>query len=175
MRGNKLVLLFLLASGIFFSLFLFNFSSWSASDGSNYEPFLKLTLSSIILALWQLSFTHSEGSKIMLTVKKQVIRLRHLDRLTAIMFVGVLAFGLTESKFLHFFFIILAAAGMTVRVLNYFDSKIYRIVGLVLMILAIFVWIVGFLFPFMWSIGLGETIFYLVTGFSILSQINKIE
>ena len=175
MRGNKLLVLVLLIGGIFFSLFLFNFSSWSASDGSNYEPFLKLTLSSIILALFTLSFTHTEGSKIMLTVKKQVIRLRHLDRLTALMFVGVLAFGLTESKFLHFFFIILAAAGVTVRVLNYYTKKTHKITALVLMILAIFVWIVGFLFPFMWSIGLGETIFYLITGFSILVQINKIE
>ena len=175
MKGTKLLLISLFSAGLLFSLLLWNFPSWSASDGSSLEPFLKLTLSTIILSLWSVSYTHLKASKVMLNIKGVDIRLRHLDRITALLFVGVLAFGVNEIAILHFIFIILAAAGIFIRIVNYYENKIYKTIGIVGIAIASFTWIVGFLFPMFWSIGTGEMIFYLVAAFSIIAQLKEIE
>ena len=179
MKGSKLLITVLLSAGIIFSLLLFNYSSWSAADGSVLEPFLKLTLSTIILSLWSVSYTHDLGNKIMFTntwLKTIRIRLKHLDRITALLFVGVLAFGMAGpwwSKVLHYIFILGAAAGMFIRVVRYYDNY-KRIIGIIGISAAAAVWLVGFIWPGMWSVGVGEMVFYLISGFSIIAQLDKI-
>ena len=178
MRGIKLLTLIKLLAGIFFFGFLYQFPSWSSSDGSELEPFLKLGLSCISLSLYAISFTHKEAGKLIFKsvfYKDVYVRLRHLDRFTAFMFVGVLAFGVNEIKFLHFLFIILASIGMFIRVVRYYKKGIYRIIGLVAMLLASGSWVIAFIFPDILRVGDGELIFYVVCAASIISQIKKLE
>ena len=175
MKSNKLLLLVLLSIGLVSSVFLFGYPSWSQSDGSSFEPFLKITLSMIVLSLWTLSYTHELASKELLKVKGVTLRLRHLDRIAAFSFVGVLAVGVNEIWYLHDLFIAFAAFVMFIRITKYYDNDLYELIAKVFLIVAGGIWLLGLL-PFIpWNIGIGETIFYLGCMFSIFTQFDKIK
>ena len=175
MKSNKLLLLVLLSIGLVSSVFLFGYPSWSQSDGSSFEPFLKITLSMIVLSLWTLSYTHELASKELLKVKGVVLRLRHLDRIAAFSFVGVLAVGVNEIWYLHDLFIAFAAFVMFVRTTKYYEKALYQLIAKVLLIIAISIWLLGLL-PFMpWNVGIGENIYYILVAVSIITQFDKIK
>ena len=167
MNKTKTLILVQLLFGIFFFVLLWKYASWSSSDGTPMEPFLKLGLSSIALSLFALSFTHKKGDMVMIENKFKipfVIRLRHLDRIVAYLFIGVLAFGVNELKFWHFFFIILAAGGLFLRTVLYAKTRLEKTISIVFMIFASFVWLIAFLFPFLINVSTAELIFYAVSS-----------
>ena len=178
MNKTKTLILVQMLFGVVCFILLWKYTSWSASDGSPMEPALKAGLSAIILSVFALSFTHKQASKIMFENTWKIpfiIRLRHLDRLTAYLFVGVLAFGVNEYKFWHFFFIILAAAGMFLRAVNYYEDKLYRKLATIAMIAVSSIWVVAFILPFLIPVGVAELLFYMVCAFIIISQLKEIE
>jgi len=201
MRGTKLIITTLIAATFGLVIILFvvsggNLASWSISDGTNFEPFLDLILMAIILLLWTISFHHNHASKIMFVGRfpyvvswwpfkiirqRTEITLAVLDRITALLFVGVLAFGMGGawwSIVMHYIFIILASFGMFIRVTRYYKTGLLKTLSMIGMVLGIGAWVIGFLSPRLgfdlWTVFFGEVVFMVVAELSLLTQFNSL-
>lgn len=178
MKGARLFIIALLTAVVVLALILGSFKSWSDSDGSTYEPALKLLLSCLFVTLFIISFTHKLGFRLMAnwTIWKfpLKLRLRHIDRVAGFLFMGVMAFGVNEYEFWHFVFIIAAAAVMVFRTYKYYDDITHKTIAIVGLSLAVFAWIGGLILP-NWSIGVGELVFFMVSAIVVITDIKQIE
>lgn len=171
----RLVILVGLALAVASLMVVLNlFPSWSQYARSVFESLLFITLASIFAAFWDRASNHPEKERQLFRIFGVTVRMEHLDRFIAIMFVLVLATPVTLQgmKIPHFIATGLAAAGSFFHMIFYYrqgQKLLWNILGAILGVAAYLLGLLTNLYP----TGVGELIFAAIMAIHILSTNKK--
>ena len=177
MSGHRLRITILVALVLTVGLLMvvLNFyPSWSQYARSVFESLLFITLASIFAAFWDRASHHPERERILFKIFGIKIRMEHLDRFIAIMFVLVLATPVTLKGMVipHFIATGLGAAGSFFHLIFYYRTGVKLIGNIIGALVGVAAFLVGLLTD-IYPTGVGELIFAGIMGIHILST-NKI-
>lgn len=138
--------------------------SWSQNHSGEYDWMLNGTLICIILTFWSVRFAHPEKNREITKIFGKSYKLKHAATLTALLFCGVLMFGVnnhTELIFgitvsdLHIFFTASAIASGYMMIMTYPQSKRGHTWALIALIIGVGGFVLGYVFK-LYSISWGE-------------------
>jgi len=197
MKGTKLFIQVLLAIITVWIVVMYiasggDVDSWSEADLTKLRWMLLLLLSAIARLWWKFADKHLQADTVLLhnwwgfkitykgivpTAFKSIktdYTLQTAFEVCGWLFIGIAVFGLSISGFFHYLVTIFAALATLITVINSIQkhqTRIYYSVGFGIGILA---WALGF-FTNLWTVYLGEIIYFITPAIWILNESEKVE